>query len=66
MKNEDELDLVVEGVRLAASAAGDVYIQVSDNGTPGGDPTTVTPVNLNLGSGRTAAGTFYQDPDITA
>ena len=67
MKNTSEVDVTIEGVdiRLGDSGLEDVIEIVGrDTGTPVGG-TTVTPVNLNLGSGNPAEGVFLEGSNIT-
>ena len=64
MKNEDDLDIVIEGVNLYLPAAEYFDIKIGDTGTPI-DGTDITPVNLNAGSGILADGTFQQGNNIT-
>jgi hypothetical protein len=64
MKNEDDLDIVAEGMSLYLPAAEYVDIVLGDEGTPVGGG-AVTPVNLNGGSGNEATGTFQDGNDIT-
>jgi len=65
IKNGADEDLVIEGFALKLAATESIYFKLGDTGTAGGSPTTVTPANLNAGSGHVAEGTFYTDPDIT-
>jgi len=62
LKNEDDKDLVIEGVWWQTSAAEEVYYQIGDTGTAvktnGAD---ITPVNLNAGSGKTADAVCYSN-----
>jgi hypothetical protein len=55
LKNQDNIDLVVEGLWIMSSAAEEIYLKIGDTGTAvktnGAD---ITPVNLNAGSGKTA------------
>ena len=57
MKNESETDAVVEGITLSATALCHIRVERSNSGTAS-SPTTLTPVNLNGGSGLQADGTF--------
>jgi len=61
IKNTDDNDLILDGIWITISAANIVYCKLGDSGTVGGSPTTITPVNLNAGNGKTATGTFYSD-----
>ncbi len=65
MKNTDDKDMIVDEIRMwveAATEAFDIYLNKS--GIPVGG-TDVTPININLGSGNTASGTFQTGTNIT-
>jgi hypothetical protein len=64
MKNTDDKDMIIEGISMYLPAAEYFDIVLGDSGIPSGG-STVTPVNLNLGSGKSANGTFLQGNDIT-
>jgi len=68
LKNNSDTDMTIEGVTLGAtdpSANETVYFKLGDTGTPdSGD--TLTPVNLNTGSGNSATGTFEKGTDLAA
>lgn len=64
IQNTSEDDLVIDEIGLHITAANTVYIS-KVTGTAGGSPTAVTPVNMNVGSGRTATGTFYKDDSMS-
>jgi hypothetical protein len=67
IKNESELDLIVEGLelRLAGTNLTEIIeVQANDGEIPiGGDSNT--PVNLNLGSANEASGIFLSSGEIT-
>ena len=62
LKNNDDKDLIIEGVWLQVSAADEVYYKIGDTGTAvktnGAD---IVPVNLNAGSGHVADVTCYSN-----
>jgi len=64
MKNEDDRDMVLEGVGLYLAATEYFEVYIGQVGAPVGG-TTITPTNLNAGSGNTADGTFENGNDIT-
>jgi hypothetical protein len=67
MKNTSAIDMTIEGMthRLAGTGLSDcIEIRGGEEGDPVGG-TSVTPVNMNLGSGNTAIGTFLAGDDIT-
>jgi hypothetical protein len=68
LKNTSEVDITLEGIdmRLGGTGEEDVIEIVGrdDVGSPIGG-TTVTPANLNLGSGNPAEGTFLKGSNIT-
>ena len=67
MKNTSETTIVLEGIdlRLAGTSQTTIIKVIGkDSGTPVGG-TTITPANLNLGSGKTADGTFLGGDQIT-
>jgi len=55
LKNQDDKDLIVEGLELTAAGADEIYVVIGATGTAvktnGAD---ITPVNLNAGSGNEA------------
>jgi len=63
IENKNDIDLILEGIELSVDAACTVYMKIGDSGTPN-NPTAITPVNLNSGSGKNADGTFYQGADL--
>jgi hypothetical protein len=66
MKNTaQDVTLVVDWYRLCCGNSETFDFFVNQTGVPGGDPTPLTPINLNLSSGSAANGEFYEDPDIT-
>jgi len=65
MQNASTTDLCVEGIWLYIAGATEIYVQINDIGTPASG-TTVTPANLNAGSGNMATGTFEQGTDLAA
>jgi hypothetical protein len=67
LRNTSETDMTLEGVdiRLGGTGKEDVIEVVGrDDGIPVGG-STVSPANLNLGSGNSADGIFLQGTDIT-
>jgi len=62
LKNNDDLDLIIEGVTWQTSGAEEVYYKLNDVGTAvktnGAD---IVPVNLNAGSGNAANVTCYSN-----
>ncbi len=64
MKNLNDLDIIVEGVGMFLPAAEFFTVVIKDEGIPVGGG-TITPTNLNAGSGNTADGTFQDGNDIT-
>jgi hypothetical protein len=67
IKNNSDIDLCFEGIDLRLAGTGEaeiIKIKGGDSGTPIGG-TEVTPVNLNLGSGKQANGTFLKGSNIT-
>jgi hypothetical protein len=64
IKNEDEKDMIIEGIGMYLPAAEYFDVVIGDSGTPVGG-SDITPVNLNAGSGKTASGTFLSGNDIT-
>ena len=64
MKNTGAEDLAVEGFWLWLVADEYIDVKLNDAGTPVGG-STITPVNLNTGSGESPTGTFQQGNNIT-
>jgi hypothetical protein len=60
MKNDSDDDMVVDEFGIHTTAANMIYVS-KVTGTAAGSPTAVVPVNMNVGSGKTATGTFYKD-----
>lgn len=66
MKNTSTIKvLVIDWYRLCCGSVEIFDFFVNQTGTPGGDPTGLIPINMNLSSGNAADGEFYEDPDIT-
>lgn len=67
MKNTDDMDMVIEGMRVAGKSftadTDSVYIEIGNTGTPTGT-TALTPANVNAGSGNIATGLFYKGADL--
>jgi len=64
IKNNDERDMVFEGITVAAATDESILVKLGDTGTTTGG-TALTPANLNGGSGNVADGTFETGNDIT-
>jgi hypothetical protein len=64
MKNTAETDMIIEGIGFYMAADQYFDIKMGDLGTPSGGA-SITPVNLNGGSGKSAIGLFQQGVDIT-
>lgn len=64
MENESEKDMVLEGMHMSVNVACEVYIRINNVGTRN-NPTSITPVNLNLGSGKPAVGVFEHGSDLS-
>ena len=55
LKNNDDSDLIIEGLTYQSSGAEEIYFKLGDTGTATATSgATMTPVNLNTGSGKTA------------
>lgn len=55
LKNQDEKDIVIEGVWWQTASAEQVYYKLGVTGTAGGGSSeTIIPANLNAGSAKTA------------
>lgn len=65
VKNTSEDDMIIAGFTLHFVASEWLDIKLGDTGTPTGG-TTITPANLNSGSGVGADGTFENAVAITA
>ena len=64
--NSSEDDLCVEGLTLGVTnctADDSIYFKIGDTGTRN-SATSLTPVNLNAGSGHIATGTFEKGADL--
>ena len=61
LKNNSDLDIVIEGITWQTSAAEEVYYKLGDSGTAGGTSSTITPINLNSGSGNSAEATCLSE-----
>lgn len=62
LKNNDDNDLIIEGLSYMSSAAEEIYFKLNDAGTAvATSGATMTPVNLNTGSGKTADVTCYSN-----
>ena len=65
IKNQSGVyDICVEGFSLWLAADEYIDVKLGDTGTPVGG-TTITPINLNTGSGTVVSGTFQNGNDIT-
>jgi len=64
LKNNNELDLVVSELMLAADSGETIMLKLNDVGTPVGG-VDVIPANRNAGSGKIADATVYSGTDIT-
>ena len=62
LKNDDDQNIIIEGIWLQSSGAEEVYLKIGETGTAvktsGAD---ITPVNLNVGSGNLADCTCYSN-----
>jgi hypothetical protein len=63
MKNTSDTDITVEGIYISVAGAAEIYMQLNADGTRNA-ASTLTPVNLNAGSGFTAEGTFETGTDL--
>jgi len=63
LKNNDDENLVLEGMEIYVSAAAEVYVEIGNEGTTTSG-TTVSGKNLNAGSGNSAEVTAIKDGDI--
>jgi len=65
LKNSDDKDLIIDEIRAWVGSSAEAFdIYINHSGTPVGG-TDVSPINMNLGSGKTATGTFLTGTDIT-
>lgn len=67
LKNDSDMDLTVEGFYLSTTgtltgSSFDVFIEINTSDTPSG--TTVTPTNMNAGSGKIADVTCLKGSDL--
>jgi len=63
IKNGSDNLLVIEKIKCWAETAEAIEIYINQSGTPT-NTTTYNPLNMNLGSGSTADGTFYTGTNI--
>ena len=61
MKNLSDKDIIIEGVWWSAASAEQVYYKLGDAGTTGGTSATISPGNLNAGSGKEANTTILSN-----
>jgi len=62
LKNQDDIDLVLEGIYYQASAAEEILIKIGDTGTAvKTDGEDIVPANLNAGSGNVADVLCYSE-----
>ena len=64
IKNENDIDLVLEGMNVMNQETQMYELSLGDTGTPAGT-ITVTPANMNAGAGNVADGTFYTGSNMT-
>lgn len=64
IKNGSEDDLVLDELQIRVAAPCDINFYLNDTGTPSGT-TSLTPANVNAGSGNAASGDFYSSAGIT-
>ena len=55
--------MIISSYRAYTPTAEAIDVYINRAGTPTGT-TTITPVNMNLGSGKAARGDFYEGVDI--
>ena len=67
MLNSSDLDMIVFNMMFGSDTANEWYLKtgVAATAVTGGNITTVTPTNLNAGSGLAAEGTFLTDDGDT-
>ena len=65
LKNNDDKNLILEGIDLFITTDCDVYLKVGGTGTTA-TGTAITGTNLNAGSGNSADVTCIHDGDIEA
>lgn len=63
LKNSAEKDLVIEGMTLSIDKATNITVELGNIGDPDSG-TAITPVNLHVGSGNVAEGTFEYGDDL--
>ena len=66
LKNNDDRDLVLEGMNLYVTSDAEVYIKLGGVGTTNSSATAVVGCNMNAGSGNVADVTALHDGDIQA
>lgn len=64
MKNTNDHDLVINQIRIWVESVEYIDMYFKTEGSPIGG-SNLTPVNMNLGSGITAVGTFQQGTNLT-
>jgi len=64
LKNEDDKDLILEGMDIFVTSDCDVYLKLGGSGTINSSSTAITGTNLNAGSGNVADVTCEKDGDI--
>lgn len=64
MKNTNEHNLVINQIRIWVESTEYIDMYFKTDGDPAGG-IDLTPINMNLGSGKTAVGTFQQGTDLT-
>jgi len=63
-KNTSDIEISILTTKAWVESNEYIDLYINDSGTPiGGN--TVTPINMNLGSGKTASGTFLSGTNIT-
>ena len=66
LKNTSKTRLLyLDWYRLWCGENEGFNIMLGQTGTPGGSPTAITPINMNLTVSHSADVTCYEDPDIT-
>lgn len=63
LQNLADADMDIEGIWLSVNAAAEVYFQIENADVPGTN-STVSPVNLNTGSGKNANAIFVKGADL--
>lgn len=64
MKNTNSHDLVINQIRIWVESVEYIDMYFKTDGDPAGG-TTLAPINMNLGSGRTTVGIFQQGTNLT-